>query len=201
MKILRSWQFSFAVFLVIAIAAIVGIIFGVTGHREPAFMPEGPLFISPRMHPPDVCVRTYSMTLDDGGPMALASDRNFADGVVVGINRRLGFEMYRMSDSLACDVIVTFGVPAQQGWQDPGGSATLNHGQETCDVDISNVPTDELRWNVLEHELGHCMGLAHDEEETSIMRRVQRPVAEGEYPPRISDSDRDTLRHVYGGQW
>lgn len=200
MKILRSWQFSFGVFLFIAIAAIVGIVFGVTTHQEPGFMPEGPMWVSPRTRPPSLCVRTYGMTSDDESPMALGSDVRVAEWTVSGINTRLGFEMYRMGEE-PCEVTVTFGAPVQQGWQDPGGTATLNRSRETCEVDLANVPTDEMRRSVLEHELGHCLGLAHDEEETSIMRRVQRPTPDGQFPPRISDSDRDTVRNVYNGQW
>lgn len=199
MEFIRSWKFSFAIFLAIAVLAIVGVALGVTGHREPGFMPEGPMWIAARTSPPGVCVRTYSRTISDEGPLASDPDLATANFVIRQINDRLGFEMYRLGVE-SCEVTVTFGAPTEREFQEPGGSAVLIRRAETCDVTVANV-TGEMRVLVLYHELGHCAGLAHDEEETSIMRPTQSLTPRGDLPPWFSDSDRDTLRHVYGGQW
>jgi predicted Zn-dependent protease len=69
---------------------------------------------------------------------------------------------------------------------------------EECEVWTMNVvgPND-LEWLTTYHEMGHCLGLAHDDYEQSIMHPVQRPTADATIPPWISDYDRDLLRERY----
>lgn len=201
-KFIRSWEFSVGVFVLIAVAAIVGVAVGVMQHSEPGFFAEGPLWVCPRTRPPEVCVRSYAAAADDEVSLGSAEDRDAVALGVSAVNARLGFEMYRLApeDQVTCEVTVTLGVPSERGFQEPGGSAVLHRGSETCDIDVANA-TGEMRALVLHHELGHCLGLAHDDYELSIMRPVQSLTPDRELPPRISDFDRDLLRNVYGGQW
>jgi len=55
----------------------------------------------------------------------------------------------------------------------------------------------ELLNLTIHHELGHCLGLAHDDFEQSIMRREQSPTPWGQLPPWISDDDRALVRSLY----
>lgn len=189
MNFIKSWQFSLALAGLIAALAIAGVVYGVMTHEESGWMAEGPLWQESDI-PVSVCPATYSNLV------ATNSDTAHALYVVSLLNSRVGSEVYRVSSDPDCSLTLTYGAPSQQGWQDPGGSATLNWGAHLCDVEISNV-TGEIRTLVVYHELGHCLGLAHDNYDSSIMRPVQRYTPQGQIPPQFSDSDVSLLRDHY----
>lgn len=180
----------FVVFAIVCVAALVAVTFGVTTHEEAGFMEETPGWTASDF-PLPLCVRSYGSENVD--------DTNLADYTVTvlnmesRINQRLGFQAYNLVRT-GCRVTVTIGVPSESGWQDPGGTATIRRG--SCDVDISNV-TGEVRSLVLYHELGHCLGLDHDDFESSIMRRTQSPTLPGAFPPGFTDHDRQLIRDAY----
>jgi hypothetical protein len=137
-------------------------------------------------------------------PLRVCSQRHAGDepiavtASVIGVmNGRLGFAALQEAQD-DCDVRVTVGVPAEQGWMDPGGDALLSDGSGgvSCDVRTSNVMGELLNLTI-HHELGHCLGLAHDDFEQSVMRREQSLTPWGELPPWISDADRALLRGLY----
>lgn len=108
-----------------------------------------------------------------------------------------------MEDGVRAHIWIDIGVPAEPGWLDPGGTAeiiTEPDGSKTCLIQTSNTGTDEILSYVILHELGHCLGLAHDDWEGSIMRRTQSNAPDLRDAPRISDHDRALLRNRYGGQ-
>ena len=196
MDFIKSWQFSVGVAITIALMAIAGIIYGVTTHTEPGWMPGGPLWVQPLSPGPfDVCVHSYAE------PTSSESDLAVASYVVDRINDRVGIDLYQVytnsENSVSCPVNITYGVPAQEGWQEPGGAATLNRDSFTCSIEVSNV-TGELRSLVTYHELGHCLGLDHDDFNSSIMRHSQSFTPSGQLPPRFSDFDTDLIRSHYG---
>jgi len=130
-----------------------------------------------------------------------AGARKMTSDAIGTINQRLGFKLYTAAD-VDCDVTVVVGAPVDVGtpWSDPGGHADYDPSVTSgvrCRVVTANTGTDELLFYTLEHELGHCVGLAHDDWDGSIMRRVQRSRTDGEFPPWISDHDRALLRETY----
>lgn len=191
MEFIKSWKFSVAVLGVLTICAFGLVIYGVASHEEPGFMEVTPGWDTTDF-PLAVCATSYNTA----GEVITESDLALARSVVATVNERLGFTAYRLGD-LNCRVNILLGVPAERGWQDPGGVAEIRHGY--CGVSIANV-TGELRMLSLYHELGHCLGLAHDEFESSIMRPVQSITPEGHMPPWISDSDRSLIRSTYLGE-
>jgi hypothetical protein len=181
----RLWML--VLIIVLSIAALAAVIFGVTTHREPGFMEQTPEW-TPGDFPLDVCVRSYA------SERVLRSDAEAADYTISVINGRLGFEAYRSTNAATCRVLLTMGAPAEMDWQEPGGSATIRRGG--CDIETANV-IGEVRTMTVYHELGHCLGLAHDDFELSIMRRTQTESSDGTMPPWFTDHDRSLIRSTY----
>jgi hypothetical protein len=127
--------------------------------------------------------------------------------VVSSINQRLGFEMLALDpeDAGFCleghAICIEPHVPYERGFMDHNGSAEHFKAPTGmyCVARTSNTGTDELFGMVLEHELYHCLGLAHDDFDSSIMRPQQRPTPDGQLPPRLTDSDRELLWQLYHG--
>lgn len=194
MEFIKSWKFMAVIIAVLTAVSIAGVIYGVATHEEPGFMAETPRW-EREDFPIELCVHTYGMDYleTDGNPVAPAHVDN-ASYVVGLINTRLGFTAYELSGGDACEAILTYDTPVEAGWQDPGGTAEIS--ERYCTVDVSNVH-GELQTLVVYHELGHCLGLAHDDFSTSIMRRVQVMTPRGAMPPWITDYDRGLLRAAY----
>jgi predicted Zn-dependent protease len=193
-EFIKSWKFMAVIVAVLTVVAIVGVAYGVLHHEEPGFMA-----VRPHWQPSDFPLRVNAGSYATPGELS-AHDRTAVFSAISTVNERLGFPTLRLAtgdetwDSAA--ITVTVGVPTEQGWQDPGGTATIH--DHRCEIETANTGTDEILGLVLYHELGHCLGLAHDPWEGSIMRPVQTPTPDGELPPWIDDSDRALLRDVYG---
>lgn len=159
------------------------------GCAEPGFMAVRPDFRASDV-PITVCAAAYA-----GGSIGAVKQVSSAIGTT---DQRLGFKLFVLAES-NCDVQFTIGVPVEAGWRDPGGDAVFGT-QATglrCRATTSNVPSIEILGYVIQHELGHCAGLDHDDWDGSIMRRTQRIRGDTEFPPWISDSDRALLRSTY----
>ncbi len=189
MEFVRSWKFMAIIVAVRAVVSLAGVIYGVVTHEEPGLMTSAVPWPPERL-PLAVCPESY------GGGERTEAIRATAAAVET-TNERLGLEVFALGlGSGRCDVDVLVGVPAEPGWMDPGGDATIGHWP-TCSVRPSNTGTSEILGLVLQHELGHCLGLAHDDWEGSIMRREQVSTPDGAFPPRITDHDRELLRGLY----
>lgn len=189
MKVLQSWQFMLAFVLIFSAAMVGMVIYGVTQHSEPG------LFAEPwerSAMPLEVCARGYVSGYDE-----LARERT-QDAIGV-MNERLAFEAFYLTSApthaAECDVVIVINAPIEPGWLDPGGDALVEPG--LCNVRTAGTGTLEMTHLVLQHELGHCLGLAHDDWVGSIMRRTQVETPLNEFPPRITDSDRELLRDRY----
>jgi len=179
---------------VLFVVAGVLVVVGVTTHTEAGLMAHRwdhmPLTVS--------CARYSEHTTGGCGDVSRTTTR---------INQRLGFPVLMMLDRSAveADVMIVVGAPAEiaSGWDEAGGDADIvaeDGLASLCFVQTRNTGTTELLHMVLEHELGHCLGLAHDDFDSSIMRPTQRPTPDGVFPPRITDHDRALLRETYDSQ-
>lgn len=128
-------------------------------------------------------------------------------------NRRLGFEalVYHDGADRRSDIVVVMNAPVEVGRDAPGGDYRLStrpaEGDgpssarsvyDGCDVRVMAVGgAGDLPLLTVQHELGHCLGLAHDDYARSIMYDQRRPTPDGVLPPWISDHDREILRARY----
>jgi hypothetical protein len=188
MKKTEGWAWVIGV---LAFTALCGVLVGVgvvlNAESEPTFL-EDAIAWTPEDLPLAVC--SHDLRVAGGAPEE--HSRRSLEHAVSVTNGRLGFEAFRLADE-PCEVAVTFGVPAEPGMRDPGGDASWRPGERVCHVAIVNVH-GELQTLALRHELGHCLGLAHDDFERSIMFPTQRETEARALPPWISDVDRAALR-------
>lgn len=128
---------------------------------------------------------------------------------VAAINRRLGFEMLQWQpEHPDADIQVAMRTAFTVGSGEPGGKARriMADGRLTkCSVSVlPQNPDTDLEWLVVYHELGHCMGLAHDCYLQSIMCGGAccslESTAMGSLPSWISDADRRALRQAYSAE-
>lgn len=198
MEFLKSGKFMAILIAVLTVIAITIVGVGVATHTEPGLMDNRPGWRHSDF-PLTVCVER------DVGPVTDA-DTRIVQSTIDTINERLGFAAYGLGEASLCSprstaripIAVMLGVP-QEHAQEAGGSAEFVSGDHFCRVEVVNPGTDELEGLVLQHELGHCLGLAHDPGfAQSIMRPVQHPTHDGAFPPWIDDFDRNLIRRTYG---
>lgn len=118
------------------------------------------------------------------------------------INDQVGCQLLELSDPAtsdrSLDVLVSFGVPMTSGQDHPGGSVQFRRDalqRQTAYVDVyASALNADMLHKVLAHELGHVLGLAHDDWDGSIMRPMQ--TTEVGFV-RLSDYDQNLLAEMY----
>lgn len=225
MEFIKSWKFMAIIFAILTACAIAGVIYGVTTHTEPGFLPDRPEWTvyAPESFPLRVETHLY-VGGEDGHEHAWLSegdDRFGAIGDAIRtFNTRAGWEVFVWAGHHQDgDIEVTLGAPVDSPWSDPpahfgefmewanhdtpGGNSFMARpgygaGNMLCIIHTFNVSgPGDLESLVLQHELGHCLGLAHDPFESSIMYTPLAATEDGVFPPWLTDSDRDLLRRTY----
>jgi hypothetical protein len=167
--------------------ATSAVVYGVLTHQEAGFTPGG----STRWERPDfpltIFVADQDEKWDDENSEALHS-------AVGTINFRLGFPAFRVvgTDRPDPKISMQLQVPYEKGKMETSGLATCEKGW--CKVQICNVPTVTEMTLAIRHELGHVLGLAHDDFEDSLMYGGELN-ADQQY--RLTDYDRSIIRARY----
>lgn len=192
---LKRWEFW--VFVALAVGASVLVVVGVATHTEAGLAPltQDVRWVK-GMFPLQIQAVSYSSE----GPKDLSKlHKSAISSAIATTNERLGFPAYTWDKTGDMDIDIVVGAPFEQDYVDNGGTYVLRHNGwdfQSCSIRTINTGTQEILRYVLEHELGHCLGLAHDESNMSIMRPIQRTRGEG-FPPHITDTDRAMLRGMY----
>jgi hypothetical protein len=214
----------FYVFLVLCIASIAGVIYGVVvvSATEPGEMPVAtpemtsgtpsvPEWVSYSGEDFPLTVEAYEYA---AASARLSDARTMAVDTAMGrINERVGFTVFRWAlDTEDADVEITLNGPVEVGTDhsieadtSSGGSAGFVRTGRlgfTCTIRTTNIAGTGMEDLVLQHELGHCLLLDHDCSDSSIMCGgsccTLAPTPDRVLPPWLSDRDRDLIRERYG---
>jgi len=191
-------------FSALVLVAGVSVLVGVLTHNEPVYIENVPRWERDDF-PLWVMTRTYTVEPELGTRLPSGDHATAIETAIDWANHRLGFTAFAgvesPEDTRGPLVSIIIGVPHEPGWMDASGTSRLHHNDghaSICDIATSNVGSGETLVLVLYHELGHCLGLAHDDFSQSIMYpTIQSPWPSGTIPPWISDVDRSRLRADY----
>ena len=196
----KTWLMASLLMLLFVVAG-VGVVVGVVTHTEPGLAhPEN----SWDHTPITVTCRGYVPADDEACRVARAT--------VSTLNSRLGLNLllwvpmgtWRAMNGMAeGDIHITMRAPVSEGLcSAPGECFELTGTQNTytsCTMQTMNASgAGDLEGLTVYHGLGHCLGLAHDDYQQSIMQPMQRRTHDRDFPPWISDFDQSLLRGKYG---
>jgi len=190
----------------IGAGALAGLLYGVLTHKEPGLLHvcwvggqavyDGPC--EPKMALRWAKERMPLRVFLDFPAVSSAAYRDSIVGAVQMWNQQVGPVFRLLEDREHADVLVSWG--AQETGGHAGGFTRHKGGPdlaESAEVQLLE-PSDlhaVMRYGA--HELGHVLGLAHDDSAASLMHPTGRAGTIELQPLVPTDADKETLRYLY----
>lgn len=207
---------------VLAVVVVSLIIYGVTTHREPGLLQvcwqpnDSAAYANPGdlegLEAPDApCAEPEELRWDRKQvPLKVAwqalqdSDERALKAAIQDINAQLGFKMLvETPEGEASDIVVELEAHLVGEKNPPAGWAhhVRSNGVVGCDAKIRSLAASErFVYLVAHHELLHCIGLAHDQDNpaSAIYPLTSDDTLEDTMKAvRITDFDRALIRRLY----
>lgn len=136
-----------------------------------------------------------------------SAHRRSAAQAVAAFNDAAGLTLYEITTDpmRGADVVLTFDAPSRPEL-DPGVLGYAERQEEPdfegevrlvgCTIGLTDAYEIALTSLIIQHELGHCVGLAHDQTRASIMY-PELAVPDSGFPPALTGADAKRLRQRY----
>lgn len=208
----KNVKLMLAFVAILTVVAAVLVVFGILRHNEPdllhvvwsggevsAYFDEPQEFTEPLVweKPFPLLVKVLN---DDRAP-AWRVDALHAS--IASFNRQVGCTIFRaapggVTSNENVDIWINLEAPREVWTQNSHAGSTRHYialsGKMEAKIEIYGVPDMASALNAIEHELGHAVGLAHDNFVMSIMH--PNAVTNSEFS-RLTDHDKRTLRSMY----
>lgn len=182
----------------ITILALISVIVGITMHREPGFM---------RVCWTALNVAEYSTCSETGEEISLSplslpflvnsdGEEDAINEAIEIVNQQIGCELLQYSDENQVHISISVNGAIGDGNQMGGATTHYREPDGRIRARIELYSPGNLILRVLVHELGHALGLAHDDYEYSIMYPTQR-LSNRLQPINFSSYDRRILNELY----
>jgi len=201
---MKKWMWYVLAGVVFA-AALAGVLYGVLTHKEPGFLTvcwQGGVAVYTGDCTPKVELKwkKEKIPLPIYLDLDAHADKNYRESVIGALkmwNREIGevFTLVPTKDKAV--VQVSWGSKTAG---DHSGGYTRHHGKdgpERCEVVLTEPSDVHAVMRYAAHELGHALGLAHDEAPRSIMYPVQPGMTQEMTFILPSDFDKKLLKSAY----
>lgn len=205
-----------SIFAVLVTGAIIGISIGIANHQEEGLLnvvwtdnraTYEPIRdeVTTELTWPKEQIPILISVIDPAGEyLPISSEEvNEVRQAIDDFNDQVGFDLFEFSSTPDVeDASVIWGLPIEVGRNSPAGLVShrrLSNGEIQGLVRLWETTSIRTTHQVLMHELGHLIGLAHDDFQDSLMYPTYQDNNLGESTGsiRITDSDVALLKRLY----